>query len=185
MVYLNSSVSQVNLIMSIDGGATFGAPVTVGTGPSGTVDQPSIAVGGGSVWVDWNNNGDNNGDMLARRRTGHRAWWLGGVHRAADDPGRHRHLRRHRRWPRRQGYPDLYGSRVDPRSGNDLFQHRRGRLGAGRLRSGVTVTATNVGGYDYIPARVGARSILRPVLFGMRPAVHLITGFIWSTLTRP
>src|SRR5205085_8281318 len=64
LVYLNSSVTQVNLIVSTNGGVSFGSPITVGTGPAGTVDQPSIAVGSGSVWVDWNNNGDNNGDML-------------------------------------------------------------------------------------------------------------------------
>src|SRR5438132_10118675 len=51
LVYLNAAVTQVNVILSTDGGATFSAPVTAGTG---SVDQPSIAVGNGSVWVDWN-----------------------------------------------------------------------------------------------------------------------------------
>jgi len=32
LVYLNASASQANLIVSTNGGATFGAPVTVGTG---------------------------------------------------------------------------------------------------------------------------------------------------------
>ena len=59
LVYINSSVNQINVILSTDGGATFGAPVTAGTG---SIDQPSIAVGNGSVWVDWN----QNGSMVAR-----------------------------------------------------------------------------------------------------------------------
>src|SRR5215472_5041368 len=58
-VYINSGVNQINVILSTDGGATFSAPNTVGTG---SVDQPSIAVGNGSVWVDWN----SSGSMVAR-----------------------------------------------------------------------------------------------------------------------
>jgi hypothetical protein len=58
-----------NVILSTDGGVTFSAPVTAGTGP---IDQPSIAVGNGSVWVDWN----HNGSMVARGApvTGLGAW---------------------------------------------------------------------------------------------------------------
>jgi hypothetical protein len=46
LVYINNSVNQINVIVSTDGGATFSAPLTVGTG---SIDQPSIAVGNGSV----------------------------------------------------------------------------------------------------------------------------------------
>src|SRR5438445_5591514 len=69
LVYINASVSQINVILSTDGGATFSAPVTAGTG---SVDQPSIAVGNGSVWVDWN----SSGSMVARGApvTGLGAW---------------------------------------------------------------------------------------------------------------
>src|SRR3982751_1738338 len=59
VVYINNSVNQINVINSTDGGVTFSAPLTVGTG---SVDQPSIAVGNGSVWVDWN----SSGSMVAR-----------------------------------------------------------------------------------------------------------------------
>ena len=59
LVYINSSVNQINVILSTDGGVTFSAPVTAGTG---SIDQPSIAVGNGSVWVDWN----QSGSMVAR-----------------------------------------------------------------------------------------------------------------------
>src|SRR5438876_7089943 len=50
LVYINNSVNQINVILSTDGGVTFSAPVTAGTG---SIDQPSIAVGNGSVRVDW------------------------------------------------------------------------------------------------------------------------------------
>ena len=59
LVYINNSVDQINVILSTDGGVTFSAPLTVGTG---SIDQPSIAVGNGSVWVDWN----QSGSMVAR-----------------------------------------------------------------------------------------------------------------------
>src|SRR6266446_4789122 len=69
LVYISSSVNQINVILSTDGGVTFSAPVTAGTG---SIDQPSIAVGNGSVWVDWN----ANGNMVARGApvTGLGAW---------------------------------------------------------------------------------------------------------------
>ena len=58
------------MILSTDGGATFSAPVTVNSASG--VDQPSIAVGNGSVWVDWN----QSGSMVARGApvTGLGAW---------------------------------------------------------------------------------------------------------------
>src|SRR4029079_206524 len=69
VVYINANVNQINVINSTDGGITFSAPVTAGTG---SVDQPSIAVGSGSVWVDWN----VSGNMVARGApvTGLGAW---------------------------------------------------------------------------------------------------------------
>src|SRR5207248_4580104 len=59
LVYINNNVDQINVILSTDGGITFSAPVTAGTG---SIDQPSIAVGNGSVWIDWN----QSGSMVAR-----------------------------------------------------------------------------------------------------------------------
>ena len=59
LVYINSGLNQINVILSTDGGVTFSAPVIAGTG---SIDQPSIGVGNGSVWVDWN----QNGSMVAR-----------------------------------------------------------------------------------------------------------------------
>ena len=129
-VYINNSVNQINVILSTDGGVTFSAPVTVGTG---SIDQPSIAVGNGSVWVDWN----------SERKYG-RAWgasdgsrYLGTVQRATGDPVSDWQLRGYRRraWPeRRQGHRDLSEPDWWTGSGDDLRQRRRGRFGSGRLR---------------------------------------------------
>ena len=155
LVYLNASVSQVNLIVSTNGGATFGAPITVGTGPSGTVDQPSIAVGSGSVWVDWNNNGDNNGDMLARGAPITGLGGLGAFGALQTIPG---------------GTGTYGGIAVGP-GGKVILTYMAPELtqgpatiycntdadglGPGGFGARVTVTATNVGGYDYIPAQSG------------------------------
>src|SRR5438132_6111683 len=149
LVYINSGLNQINVILSTDGGVTFSAPVTAGTG---TIDQPSIAVGNGSVWVDWN----QNGSMVARGApvTGLGVW---GPFNA------------------QQAIPSATGSfggiavGPGPNGGKVIvtYQHPHGDqvpstiyanvdadgLGAGGFGARVTVSATNVGGFDYIPAQ--------------------------------
>ena len=125
LVYINNSVNQINVILSTDGGVTFSAPVTAGTG---SVDQPSIAVGDGSVWVDWN----QSGSMVARGApvTGPR--YLGTVQRATGNPLSDWQLRGHRRRAgpeRRQGHRDLSEPDWWTGSGDDLRQCGRGRFG--------------------------------------------------------
>ena len=155
LVYLNASVTQVNLIVSTNGGATFGAPITVGTGPSGTVDQPSIAVGNGSVWVDWNTNGDMNGDMVARGAPVTGLGALGAFTAQQTIPGA----------------TGTYGGIAVGPGGKVIVTYMAPELtqgpatiysntdadglGPGGFGARVTVTATNVGGYDYIPAQSG------------------------------
>ena len=154
LVYINTSVNQINVILSTDGGATFSAPLTVGTG---SIDQPSIAVGNGSVWVDWN----QNGSMVAR---GAPVTGLGvfGPFNA------------------QQAIPSATGSfggiavGPGPNGGKVIvtYQNPTGGqgpatifanvdadgLGAGGFGARITVSTTNVGGFDFIPAQSG-RSI--------------------------
>ena len=154
LVYINNSVDQINVIVSTDGGATFSAPLTVGTG---SIDQPSIAVGNGSVWVDWN----QNGSMVAR---GAPVTGLGvfGPFNA------------------QQAIPSATGSfggiavGPGPNGGKVIvtYQNPTGGqgpatifanvdadgLGAGGFGARITVSSTNVGGFDFIPAQNG-RSI--------------------------
>ncbi|HEU0209073.1 MAG TPA: dockerin type I domain-containing protein [Candidatus Udaeobacter sp.] len=151
LVYINNSVDQINVILSTDGGVTFSAPVTVGTG---NVDQPSIAVGNGSVWVDWN----SGGSMVARGApvTGLGTWGpfnalqsipsasgsFGGI---AVGPGANggKVIVTYQSPTGGQGPATIYAN-VDADG-----------LGAGGFGARITVTTTNVGGFDFIPAQNG------------------------------
>ena len=154
LVYINDGVNQINVILSTDGGATFSAPVTAG---SGSVDQPSIAVGNGSVWVDWN----SGGSMVARGApvTGLGAWGpfnaqqtipsasgsFGGI---AVGPG-----------PNGGKVIVTYQSPTGGQGPATIFANvDADGLGAGGFGARITVSATNVGGFDFIPAQNG-RSI--------------------------
>jgi cell division septation protein DedD len=149
LVYLNSAVTQVNVILSTDGGVTFSAPVTAG---SGSVDQPSIAVGNGSVWVDWN----QNGSMVARGApvTGLGTWGpfnaqqsipsatgsFGGI-AVGPGPGGGKVIVTYQNPTGGQGPATIYAN-VDSDG-----------LGAGGFGPRITITSTNVGGFDFIPAQ--------------------------------
>ena len=149
LVYLNNSVNQVNVILSTDGGITFSAPVTAGTG---IVDQPSIAVGNGSVWVDWN----QSGSMVARGApvTGLGTWGpfnaqqaipsatgsFGGI-AVGPGPNGGKIIVTYQNPTGGQGPATIYAN-VDADG-----------LGAGGFDSRITVSATNVGGFDFIPAQ--------------------------------
>jgi hypothetical protein len=154
LVYINNSVNQINVILSTDGGVTFSAPVTAGTG---SVDQPSIAVGNGSVWVDWN----SGGSMVARGApvTGLGAWGpfnaqqaipsasgsFGGI-AVGPGPNGGKVIVTYQSPTGGQGPATIYAN-VDADG-----------LGAGGFGARITVSATNVGGFDFIPAQNG-RSI--------------------------
>src|SRR5947209_9754208 len=149
LVYINSGLNQINVILSTDGGVTFSAPVTAGTG---TIDQPSIAVGNGSVWVDWN----QSGSMVARGApvTGLGVWGpfnalqtipsatgsFGGI-AVGPGPGGGKVIVTYQNPYNNEGPSTIYAN-VDADG-----------LGAGGSGPPVTVSATNVGGFDYIPAQ--------------------------------
>jgi hypothetical protein len=158
MVYINSGLNHIYVIVSTNGGVTFGAPVQADvTGSS--IDQPSIAVGNGSVWVDWN----LSGNMVARGAavTGLGAWdqFVGHAQQTI---------------PTAAGTyggiavgPGANGGKVivtymSPSGGQGpgtIYTNTDADgLGAGGFGARVTVTATNVGGFDFIPAQ-SARSV--------------------------
>src|SRR5882724_12512331 len=154
LVYINNSVNQINVILSTDGGVTFSAPVTAGTG---SIDQPSIAVGDGSVWVDWN----QGGSMVARGApvTGLGVWGpvnaqqaipsatgsFGGI-AVGPGPGGGKVIVTYQSPTGGQGPATIFAN-VDADG-----------LGAGGFGARITVSSTNVGGFDFIPAQNG-RSI--------------------------
>jgi hypothetical protein len=154
MVYINNSVNQINVVLSTDGGATFSAPSTVGTG---SVDQPSIAVGNGSVWVDWNSSGNmvargapvtglgTFGPFATQQAIPSAAGSFGGI---AVGPG-----------PNGGKVIVTYMSPTGGQGPATIFTNvDADGLGAGGFGARVTVTTTNVGGFDFIPAQNG-RSI--------------------------
>lgn len=54
----NPVTAQTILVLSTNGGASFTSLQSLGgASPSGAIDQPSVAVGGGSVWFNYNDNG--------------------------------------------------------------------------------------------------------------------------------
>ena len=151
MVYINGAVNQINVVLSTDGGATFSTPVTVGVG---SVDQPSIAVGNGSVWVDWN----QSGSMQARGApvTGLGAWGpfgaaqsipsgtgsFGGI-AVGPGPNGGKVMVTYMNPTGGQGPATIYVN-VDADG-----------LGAGGFGPRITASTTNVGGFDFIPAQAG------------------------------
>jgi cell division septation protein DedD len=151
LVYINNSVNQINVILSTDGGVTFSAPVTAGTG---SIDQPSIAVGNGSVWVDWN----QSGSMVARGApvTGLGVWGpfnaqqaipsatgsFGGI-AVGPGPGGGKVIVTYQNPTGGQGPATIFAN-IDADG-----------LGVGGFGPRLTVSSTNVGGFDFIPAQSG------------------------------
>lgn len=154
LVYINSATNAINVINSTDGGVSFSAPTTVGTG---SIDQPSIAVGNGSVWVDWN----SSSNMVARGApvTGLGTWGpfnatqtipsasgsFGGI---AVGPG-----------PNGGKVMVTYMSPTGGQGPATIFVNvDADGLGAGGFGARITASTTNVGGFDFIPAQ-SSRSI--------------------------
>jgi hypothetical protein len=152
LVYLTAGPSYVvTLVVSTDGGATFGAPTALS---STGADQPSVAAGAGSVWVDW-----NNGTGMVARGASVTGLGVMGAFGAT------------------QSIPSATGSFGDIAVGPTgkvtvTYQDNLGGqgpeniyvntdadgLGAGGFGARVTATSTNVGSFDFIPAQSG-RSI--------------------------
>ncbi len=154
VVYINGSVNQINVILSTNGGATFGSPVTVGTG---SVDQPSIAVGNGSVWVDWN----LSGNMVARGAPVTGLGALGAFAAVQTIPSAAGTYGGIAVGPGANGGKVIvtYTSPSGGQGPGTIYTNTDADgLGAGGFGARVTVTTTNVGGFDFIPAQSG-RSI--------------------------
>ncbi len=154
LIYISGSVNQVNLILSTDGGVTFGTPLTLGTG---SIDQPSIAVGNGSVWVDWN----SSGNMVARGAPVTGLNGLGTFEALQTIPGATGSFGGITVGPGPNGGKVMvtYMSPTDGQGPATIYVNvDADGLGAGGFGSQITATSTNVGGFDFIPAQSG-RSI--------------------------
>src|SRR5438552_2809426 len=168
LVYINAGVNQINVILSTDGGVTFGAPLTVGTG---SVDQPSIAVGNGSVWVDWNSGGSMVargapvtglgvfGPFNAQQAIPSATGSFGGI-AVGPGPNGGKVIVTYQNPTSGQGPATIYAN-VDADG-----------LGAGGFGPRITVTATNVGGFDFIPAQ-------------MERSIDAEAGMVWDATGGP
>jgi hypothetical protein len=154
LVDIGSFGGRVDVVVSTDGGLTF--PTSIAMNSSGA-DQPSIAVGDGSVWVDWN----LNGSMVARgaRVTG--LGQIGPFGLPQTIPGASGSFGGIAVGPGPNGgkvivtYQNPYGDEGPSTIYVNVDEDGLGPRGFGPR---VTVTTTNVGGFDYIPAQSG-RSI--------------------------
>ncbi len=168
LVYINANVDQINVILSTDGGATFSAPLTVGTG---SIDQPSIAVGNGSVWVDWNQSGSMVargapvtglgvfGPFNAQQAIPSATGSFGGI-AVGPGPNGGKVIVTYQSPTGGQGPATIYAN-VDADG-----------LGAGGFGPRITVSATNVGGFDFIPAQ-------------MERSIDAEAGMVWDATGGP
>ncbi|HMJ46924.1 MAG TPA: sialidase family protein, partial [Ferruginibacter sp.] len=151
IVYLGNT-NTVETLLSTDGGATFTSLVTFGPA---SVDQPTVAVGAGQVWIVWN----QSGQMVARGAPVTALGSVGAFNALQIIPG-----------TSGCSFGDLAISPngvvcqtcQTPTGGQGpatiLVNTDADGLGPGNFAAAVTATTTNVGGFDFIPAQ-NVRSI--------------------------
>lgn len=153
VVYIDNTLKKIQVINSTDGGATFSAPTTLAS--HNGIDQPSIAAGTGSLWVDWN----QSGNMLARNApvTGLGVFGpfaavqsvpsgsgsFGGIAVGPGAAGSGKAIVVYMSPTGDEGPATIYAN-VDPDG-----------TGPANFGARITVTTTNVGGFDFIPAQSG------------------------------
>src|SRR5579859_2940780 len=149
ITYIDSGVSNIVTLLSIDGGQTFATLATFGPA---SVDQPTVTADSGEVWVVWN----QAGSMVAR---GAAVTGLGTANIGAFGP--------------LQNIPGTAGCSFgdiaiapngavvqvceSPSGGvgpaNLIVNTKADGLGPNPFAAAVTATATNVGGFAPIPAQ--------------------------------
>jgi hypothetical protein len=149
ITYIDSGVSNIITLLSIDGGQTFATLATFGPA---SVDQPTVTADSGEVWVVWN----QAGSMVAR---GAAVTGLGTANIGAFGP--------------LQNIPGTAGCSFgdiaiapngavvqvceSPSGGvgpaNLIVNTKADGLGPNPFGAAVTATATNVGGFAPIPAQ--------------------------------
>ncbi len=151
LVYLGSFAGRVDVVMSTDGGVSFAAPISLNN--SGA-DQPSIAVGDGSVWVDWNQNGSmvargalvvglgRISPFLSQQSIPNASGSFGGI---TVGPGPHG-------GKVMVTYESPYGNQGPATLYVNVDEDGLGPAGFGPR---MLATTTNVGGFDYIPPQSG------------------------------
>lgn len=150
LVYINSATNAVVLALSTNGGQP-GSFTLLQTIDTGNIDQPTVAVGAGSVWVTWN----RSGTIMARGAAVTGLGAVGTFTAAQAAPGS-------------AGSAGQFGDiAIGPagqvtvcyQSNTQIFVNTdTDGLGAGGFGGQVTVGNTNVAKFDFLPAQSG-RSI--------------------------
>jgi hypothetical protein len=147
VVYVDNSGTTVKLIVSTDGGATFGAPTTL-SAVSG-VDEPSVATGAGSVWVCW----ELGGSIQATGASVTGLGVIGAFGPALSPPSATGDFGGIAVGPAGQ-VTVTYQSPASGQGPETIYSNTDADgLGPGGFGARVTVTTTNVGGFDFIPAQ--------------------------------
>ena len=144
---VGTSDDTVLLALSTTGGST-GSFSIIQTIDTGNIDQPTVAVGAGSVWVTWN----RSGTIMARGAQVTGLGAVGAFNAAQAAPGS-------------GGSGGQFGDIAIGPSGQVTVSYQSNTqifintdadgLGAGGFGSQVTVTGTNVGKFDFLPAQSG------------------------------
>jgi hypothetical protein len=147
LTYIDSTLSNIETLLSTDGGQTF---TTLATFGPASVDQPTVTADSGEVWVVWN----QGGQMVARGAAVTGLNTIGAFGALQTIPG-----------TTQCSFGDIAiapnGAVVqvceNPNGGagpaNLLVNTKADGLGPNPFAATVTATATNVGGFKPIPAQ--------------------------------
>lgn len=150
--YLQRNPRTIELYATSDLGANFTnlGPVDASAAGATVLDQPTVVAGAGSVWVTWR---DDSGGIAARGRTVTGALTFGawGAEQDISTAGNFGDIAI---GPDTGEVMVTYQTPTAGEGPSNIIVHRDADgTGPGGFGPAVTVTATNVGGFDFIPAQ--------------------------------
>ena len=147
--YLQRTPRTIELYATSDLGANFTNLGPVDTGAAGSLDQPTVVAAQNSVWVAWR---DDTGGIGARGRsvTGALTFGAWGAEQGVSTTGNFGDIAI---GPTGEVMVTYETPTNNQGPANILVQTDADGLGAGAFGAAVTVTATNVGGFDFLPAQ--------------------------------
>ena len=149
--YLQRTPRTIELLVSTDTGATWTNIGPVDTGAAGSLDQPTVVAGEGAVWMTWR---DDNGGLTMRGRSVTAAGTFGAWLAEQDVPGSNGgNFGDIAIGPNGEVMVTYQTPSGNQGPSNILVNLDADGLGAGGLAAAVTATATNVGGFDFLPAQ--------------------------------
>jgi uncharacterized repeat protein (TIGR01451 family) len=147
--YLQRNPRTIELYVTNDLGASFTNLGPVDSGAAGSLDQPTVVAGVNSVWMTWR---DDSGGPAARGRsvTGPLTFGAWGAEQDIANAGNYGDIAIGPTGEVMVVYQDQAGGEGPT---NIIVHTDADGLGAGGFAAGVTVTSSNVGGFDFLPAQ--------------------------------